>query len=42
MTPDSALMMAQSVFSQGHSLTHDQETDSDCLRDPDELLLVGL
>ena len=24
------------------SLTHDQETDSYCLRDPDELLLVGL
>lgn len=23
-------------------LTHDQETDSNCLRDPDELLLVGL
>lgn len=23
-------------------LTHDQETNADCLRDPDELLLVGL
>ena len=24
------------------TLTHDQEADSDCLRDPDELLFVGL
>jgi hypothetical protein len=31
-----------SAFEFDEELTHNQEADSDCLRDPDELVLVRL